>query len=114
ADEESQRPSTSPLFDLVRRGWNLAFERLSSRAAGVLLLPADTLARGCEGLPHTLVHGDAKVANFGFLPGGQVAAFDWEMTGVAPSGIDLGYYLAVNAGRLARPKAEVAARYRAL
>ena len=43
-----------------------------------------------------------------------MAAFDWEMLGVAPSGMDLGYYLAVNSGRLARSKEQVAARYRQL
>ena len=62
----------------------------------------------------TLIHGDAKVANFGLRPDGRVAAFDWEMLGVAPAGIDLGYYLAINSGRLARSKEAVAARYREL
>ena len=54
------------------------------------------------------------MANFGFLPGGRVAAFDWEMLGIAPATLDLGYYLAVNAGRLTRSKEAVVERYRGL
>ena len=36
------------------------------------------------------------------------------MLGKGPATLDLGWYLAVNAGRLARPKEHVIARYRVL
>jgi hypothetical protein len=113
-DEERDGRSNPALFALVRRGWELVFARLPPRLADLLLRPAEALAAECADLPWTLIHGDAKVANFGSLPGGRVAAFDWEMLGIAPATLDLGYYLAVNAGRLARSKAAVVARYRGL
>jgi hypothetical protein len=113
-DEERDGRSNPALFALVGRGWELAFERLPGRAADLLLRRPQAQAAECADLPRTLIHGDAKVANFGFLPGGRVAAFDWEMLGIAPATLDLGYYLAVNAGRLARPKEAVVMRYRGL
>ena len=81
---------------------------------GPLGRPASVLAADCAGLPWTLLHGDAKVANFALLPGRRVAAFDWQLLGIGPATLDLGWYLAVNAGRLARPKEHVIARYRDL
>ena len=79
-----------------------------------LLRPAHELVdRLGSGLPRTLLHGDAKVANFALLPTG-VAAFDWSWVGAGPCTFDLGWYLAVNAGCLARPKEVVLSRYRAL
>jgi aminoglycoside phosphotransferase (APT) family kinase protein len=72
------------------------------------------LAAACAGLPATLLHGDAKVANFAILPSGRVAAFDWQLLGTGPATLDIGWYLAVNASRLTRPKEQVLARYRDL
>ena len=61
-----------------------------------------------------LFRSDVKLANFAPLPDGRVAAFDWEMVGSAPATVDLGWYLAVNGSRLARPQDAVIARYREL
>jgi aminoglycoside phosphotransferase (APT) family kinase protein len=61
-----------------------------------------------------LVHGDVKVANFALIPGRGVTAFDWALIGSGPSTTDLGWYLAVNASRLARTKEAVMTRYREL
>ena len=113
-EEEALRSSRPELFGLMRRGWEMALNRLPSSVVALLLRPPDAIARTWAGLPRTLLHGDAKVANFALLPGGRVAAFDWELLGVGPSTVDLGWYLAVNAGRLARSKEEVMARYRGL
>jgi aminoglycoside phosphotransferase (APT) family kinase protein len=78
----------------------------------LLQTDADELVGRCAaGLPRTLLHGDAKVANFALLPTG-VAALDWSWVGAGPCTLDLGWYLAVNAGRLARPKPAVIGRYR--
>ena len=59
------------------------------------------------------MHGDVKVANFALVSDGGVAAFDWAMLGAGPCTIDLGWYLAVNASRLARAKEDVVRQYRA-
>ncbi len=112
--EEARRPSPDAFFDDVRRGWEMAFSRLPPHVKDLLSRPASVLAADCAGLPWTLLHGDAKVANFALLPGRRVAAFDWQLLGVGPATLDLGWYLAVNAGRLARPKEHVIARYRDL
>jgi aminoglycoside phosphotransferase (APT) family kinase protein len=113
-DEEGVRPKTFALFDSVREGWASAFDRLPPAVAGLLRRPAKTLARSCDELPRTLLHGDAKIANFAILPSGDCAAFDWALAGAGPATLDLGWYIAVNAGRLARSKDEVIARYRSL
>jgi hypothetical protein len=112
--EEARRPSPDVFFDDVRRGWEIAFSRLPSHVKELLSRPASVLAADCAGLPSTLLHGDAKVANFALLPGRRVAAFDWQLLGAGPATLDLGWYLAVNSGRLARPKEHVIAHYRDL
>jgi hypothetical protein len=103
----------APAFrDAVRRGWDLALTRLPAAVADQLRQPAEAFAHECATLPRTLLHGDAKVANFALLGDGRVAAFDWALIGAGPCTLDLGWYLAVNAGRLARTKEEVIERYR--
>jgi hypothetical protein len=97
---------------LLQTGWQAALERLPRACAELLSLPPDWLGLACEGLPRTLLHGDAKIANFALLPGGRVAAFDWAWMGAGPPTLDLGWYLAVNSARLARPKEAVITRYR--
>jgi hypothetical protein len=110
--EEAGRPAAPPFRDAVRRGWEVALARLPAAVADRLRQPAEAFARECATLPRTLLHGDTKVANFALLGDGQVAAFDWALIGAGPCTLDLGWYLAVNAGRLARTKEEVIARYR--
>jgi hypothetical protein len=111
--QDTGRP-LEPLFEMIRAGWAAALAYLPSRVADWLLRPPhELLDRLGSDLPRTLLHGDAKVANFALLPTG-VAAFDWSWVGAGPSTFDLGWYLAVNAGRLARPKEAVLSRYREL
>jgi Phosphotransferase enzyme family len=112
--EEAGWPEPGGFFDDVRRGWEMAFSRLPPHVKDLLSRPASVLAADCASLPWTLLHGDAKVANFALLPGRRVAAFDWQLLGVGPATLDLGWYLAVNSSRLARPKEQVIARYRDL
>jgi hypothetical protein len=104
----------SVLRERVGQGWIAARKRLPERLFDALRVPASELARTWDNLPQTLVHGDVKVANFALMPAGRIAAFDWAMIGAGPATLDLGWYLAVNASRLARPKEQVVARYRAL
>jgi hypothetical protein len=104
----------APVVELALRGWDLAFSVLPEAAAEVLRRPIGLVVAEHTDLPRTLLHGDAKVANFAFLPGGGIAAFDWALVGAGPCTMDLGWYLAVNASRLARPKEQVIDRYREL
>jgi hypothetical protein len=112
--EEFGRRAAPSFRDAVRRGWDVALTRLPAAVADQLRQPPGAFARQCATLPRTLLHGDTKVANFALLGDGRVAAFDWALIGTGPCTLDLGWYLAVNAGRLARPKEGVIARYRAL
>ena len=67
-----------------------------------------------EGLIKTLIHGDSKLGNFAIMPDKKICAFDWTMTASASPAIEIGWYIAVNASRLARSKEEVLNRYRTL
>ena len=95
-------------------GWKAALARLPPPCAELLTRSADVLVESCEGLPRTLVPGDAKVDNLALVPGSPVAAFDWAPVAAGPATLDLGWYLAVNSRRLARSKEAVIARYREL
>src|SRR5205085_1193468 len=78
AGRDELRSEPDPFFAAVREGWAIAFERMPG-AVGELLRSAPGVLTGrCAGLPRTLYHGDAKVANFA-LPPGRVAAFDWAL-----------------------------------
>jgi hypothetical protein len=114
ADPEACAMLPDALRESVTRGWAAALERLPPAATKVLTTPAAELAWLWEGLPRTLLHGDAKVANFALLPDQRVAAFDWAFLGAGPATIEVGWYLAVNATRLSRSKEELLARYRTL
>jgi hypothetical protein len=101
------------LRESVTRGWTAALDRLPPPLFALMTTPAIEMAPFWEKLPRTIVHGDAKIANFALLPAG-VAAFDWAVVGAGPASIDIGWYLAVNATRLAHSKEDTLARYRRL
>jgi hypothetical protein len=102
------------LRSAIVAGWAEAFRRLPPRVVEHLRSPAPEVVRPWAELPRTVVHGDAKVANFTILPDRRVAAFDWALVGWAPASVDLGWYLAVNASRLSRSKEELVVAYRRL
>jgi hypothetical protein len=114
AREELKRLSPAPVFFLVQRGWELALQAVPGRIATWLQRPAEEIAGEFSHLPQTLLHGDTKVANFGFYATGEMTAFDWATTGRGPATMDLGYCLAINSKRLRRDKVGVISRYREL
>jgi hypothetical protein len=113
-DPEAVAVLPAGLRDSVQRGWTAALERLPARLFALMTTPGSELSPFWEKLPRTLVHGDVKVANFALLPDGRVAAFDWALVGAGPASIDIGWYLAVNASRLASSKEAALVRYRKL
>jgi hypothetical protein len=113
-DAEALALMPPPLRERLRLGWDTALARISPRAAAVLRTPARVVHEAWADLPQTVVHGDVKVANFAVIPERGVAAFDWALIGTGPATTDLGWYLAINASRLARSKEAVVARYREL
>lgn len=113
ADPQARAMLPESLRDGFVRGWAAAIARMPPAIATLMTAPAHELAWMWEGLPETLLHGDTKVANFALLPEGAVAAFDWAMIGRGPVALDLGWYVAVNATRLAVCKEHTLAQYRA-
>ncbi len=103
-----------PMAERLVEGWSDALRILPPRVSEALARPAADIANALGPLPQTVVHGDAKVANFARMPDGRVAGLDWSLIGRAPAGADLGWYIAVNATRLARTREEVLDRYRRL
>ena len=103
-----------PLRDAVPRGWAAAMRHLPPSVATLLARPVAEMEELHRDLPRTLVHGDCKVANYALLADGRVAAFDFAMLGAVPPAIEVGWYLAVNATRLARAREAFLARYREL
>lgn len=96
----------------IREGWDAALGLLADPVREAVRSPPGEIASAWSDLPVTLVHGDTKIANFAVLPDGRLSVFDWAFAGRAPCTFDLGWYLAVNASRLAGSKEETLARYR--
>ena len=112
--EENIAGHMRPLYEMVGEGWNFARTILPSKIQELLWKPAINLVSILDGLPRTLIHGDSKVGNFAFMPSHKIAAFDWSLIGAAPSSCEIGWYLAVNATRLARSKEDVLKLYRSV
>jgi hypothetical protein len=96
-------------------GW-AAFDRQAPGDARDLIHALDRdpgpLLRALEALPHTVIHGDMKLANAALLDRGRVALIDWQMTAVAPVAVELGWLLVSNSAALPERPAAVLERYR--
>jgi hypothetical protein len=115
ASDKEVLPLIPPtLADWMVRGWEIALNELPSSITRVLTAAPEELKPLWADLPVTLIHGDAKVANFAELRDGKIAAFDWTLTGAAPSAFELGWYIAVNATRIRGTKDALLDRYREL
>jgi len=110
AEEEKVAGHQHPIFEPVENGWRSAFEILPGDIKSFLSNPP--MEKMTAGLPKTLIHGDSKIANFAILPGHKLAAFDWTVVASACPTCEMGWYIAVNASRLARTKEEVLNYYR--
>jgi hypothetical protein len=99
----------------VRPGWEAFAEIVPRDVAEEVFailehphLLAAPLGR-CKG---TLIQGDLKIANLGFLPG-RVVMLDWgSWTGVAPPAVEFAWYLAVNWSRVAASREEIIEDFR--
>jgi len=98
-----------PIFTAVQAGWHLAFQLMPPELRSFVLEPPT--GEMLTDLPRTLIHGDSKLANFAILRNEKVSAFDWTVVAYACPGIEIGWYIAVNASRLARPKEKVLHQY---
>jgi hypothetical protein len=96
-------------------GW-AAFDRQAPEDARDLIHALDrdpgALLAALEALPHTVIHGDMKLANVALLRRGRVALIDWQMTAVAPVAVELGWLLVSNSAALPERPGDVLERYR--
>jgi len=112
AAEEKIAGRDHPIFNAVQAGWHVAFQMMPPELRSFVLEPP--VNELVNGLPKTLIHGDSKLANFAIVRHEKVSAFDWTVVAYASPAIEIGWYLAVNASRLARPKEKFLQRYREL
>jgi aminoglycoside phosphotransferase (APT) family kinase protein len=73
--------------------WHAEVERVKRASLPALERLHDELVRTCPTPrnPTTLVHGDAKHGNFGFVDGEVSAVYDWEMAGLGDPMTDIGW-----------------------
>ena len=99
----------------ITRGWR-AFETLVPPAVADLerRLARDMtpLLATLQSLPQTLLHGDLKIANFGW-DGDTLSLLDWAMVMRGPVAIDLAMYLTMNSSVLSWTLDETLERYAA-
>jgi hypothetical protein len=100
-----------PFAARVSRGWELVHQLLPARVNELLALPGDAICRAFGSSGVTLLHGDAKIANFAFHRDGSVSAFDWALLGAGPVAIEMGWYIARNARTLSRSKEDTLKAY---
>jgi hypothetical protein len=101
---------------LIARGWGRLPEVVPADVAEAVLAIAERpapFAAALERFPATLVHGDLKLGNLGFL-GERVVLLDWgTQTGWAPPTVEVAWYLAVNASRIDATREQVLDDFRA-
>jgi hypothetical protein len=88
---------------LIGQGWE-RFAELApadvAEAVGAVQRRPQLLADALARHPMTLIHGDLKLGNLGFLPD-RVVMLDWgTQTGWAPAAVEWAWYLAINASRI--------------
>ncbi|TMI69734.1 MAG: hypothetical protein E6H09_18770 [Bacteroidetes bacterium] len=111
-EQDEYCPSPDKIRTNISDGWKLALELVSPQVRKYLCRPVNEIFQRWENLPVTLLHGDLKIANMAIVPGDRLALFDWPLVGCAPCSIELGWYIAVNATRLAGTKEDFLTKYR--
>lgn len=97
------------------QGWD-DFDRLVRPPARDLIARLTTdpepLFKALDRLPGAGLHGDLKLGNVGLADDGSVPMIDWQMTMVAPTAVELGWFLVANVAGLPIQPDEVLERYR--
>ncbi len=112
----------------IEEGWRAVGEMCPADVADIVLpLVEDSspLVHALRRYPRTLVHGDFRHSNIGFLParsssdgghtrvgGARMALLDWQLAVYAPPSVELGRYLGANSPFLPGTKEGILAYYR--
>lgn len=112
---EQQRGWVHPVPLLARDGWERFEDRAPPDVGDVVRdLRADarpSIAAAAD-TPMSFVHGDWKLGNLGTAADGRTVLIDWTYCGQGPACFELGWYLAINSGRLPHAKEEAIAAFR--
>ena len=95
---------------LIGRGWERFGELVPAEVAEpvlAILERPEPFTRKLARFPSTLIHGDLKLGNLGFLDD-RVVVLDWgTQTGWAPPAVETTWYLAINASRIDATREQV-------
>jgi hypothetical protein len=108
-------PNPHPARELILAGWEAFAELVPAEIAEAVFAVHEHPEALAEALmasaPATLVHGDARLENFG-LDGDRLVAIDWgELTGIGPAAIDITRFAITNGWRIDATPGEVFAAY---
>lgn len=107
----------NPVGGVITRCWEAFAEFVPDDIAAPILTIVDRpalLAEQLEKCDQTLVHGDVRLSNLGFLDD-RVVLIDWgERTGSAPAAVELASFLAFDAKRIDVSRDDVIADFRSL
>ncbi|HEX3214435.1 MAG TPA: hypothetical protein VH016_17855 [Actinomycetota bacterium] len=101
---------------LIGRGWERFAEVVPAEVAEPVLAVLErpeSLADALSAFGSTLIQGDLKLGNLGFLDG-RVVMLDWgTQTGWAPPAVEVAWYLAINWSRIDATREQVLEDFRA-
>ncbi|MDQ4004810.1 MAG: aminoglycoside phosphotransferase family protein [Actinomycetota bacterium] len=110
-----ERERGNPVGDVIDRCWEAFSELVPDDIASAILTIVDRprlLAEQLEKCEQTLIHGDLRLSNLGFLDD-RLVLIDWgERTGTAPAAVELASFLVFDARRLDASRKEVIADFR--
>jgi hypothetical protein len=116
ATTRRERDGADEVPKLLGRGWERFAEVVPAEVAEpvlAILERPEPFAAALSAFPSTLVHGDLKLGNLGFLAD-RVVMLDWgTQTGWAPPAVETAWYLAINWSRIDATREQVLDDFRA-
>lgn len=112
--EAARHGTDQSVTPLIVRGWEL-FPDVAPPdvcdAVSRLLDDPTPLTVELEARPSTLIHGDLRLHNIG-LTSDRVVMLDWEIAGIAPPAVEIGWYLIISATRIDATREQILDDYR--